>query len=55
MKKYFTIFFFILLISKTYASIENNIIINLSNIKNISFEFEQNINGKVENGKCKVE
>ena len=55
MKKYFTIFFFILLISKTYASIENNIIINLSNIKNISFEFEQNINGKIENGKCTVE
>ena len=55
MKKYLTIFFFTLFISNTYASIENNIIKNLSNIKNISFEFEQNINGKIENGKCTVE
>ena len=55
MKKYLTIFFFTLFISNTYASIENNIIKNLSEIKNISFEFEQNINGKIENGKCTVE
>ena len=55
MKKYFTIFFFILLVSKTYASIEDNIIKNLSDIKNISFKFEQNINGKIENGKCTIE
>ena len=55
MKKYLTIFFFTLFISNTYASIEDNIIKNLSDIKNISFEFEQNINGKIENGKCTVE
>ena len=55
MKKYLNIFFFTLFISNTYASIENNIIKNLSEIKNISFEFEQNINGKIENGKCTVE
>ena len=36
MKKYLIIFFFTLFISNTYASIENNIIKNLSEIKNIS-------------------
>ena len=54
MKKYLTIFFFTLFISNTYASTENNIIKNLSDIKNISFEFEQNINGKIEIGSCTI-
>ena len=51
--------FFILLIfffsTKTYATIKENIIQNLKDINNISFDFEQNINGKIENGSCIVE
>ena len=52
MKKYSVIIFFILLTNNTFASFKNNIIKNLSNIENISFEFEQNTNGKIENGEC---
>jgi len=38
--------------SQSSASIKENIIKNLYNIENISFNFEQNINGKIENGNC---
>ena len=55
MKKYF-IFLFILIISnKVSASIKDNVIKNLENIQNLSFNFEQNINGKLENGNCTIE
>ena len=52
MKKIFLIFFFISNISNAFATIKNDIIENLSSINNISFKFEQNINGKIENGNC---
>ena len=52
MKKYFTFFFLILLTNETTAEIKKNIIQNLKNTNNISFDFEQNINGKIENGNC---
>ena len=55
MKKYFTFFFLILLTNETTAEIKKNIIQNLKNTNNISFNFEQNINGKIEKGKCKIE
>ena len=38
-----------------FASIKENIINNLINTKNLSFNFEQNINGKIETGRCVVE
>ena len=38
-----------------HGSIKNNIIKKLKNIKNLSFVFEQNINGKTENGNCIIE
>ena len=41
--------------NEAFASIKNNIIQNLKNVKNISFNFEQNINGKIENGRCIIE
>ena len=41
--------------SKASATIKNNIIQNLNDIQNITFNFEQNINGKIENGNCTVE
>ena len=34
------------------ASIKDNILNKFKNIENISFNFEQNINGKIENGNC---
>ncbi len=41
--------------NKATANEKNNIIQNLKNIKNLTFNFEQNINGKIENGKCTIE
>ena len=55
MNKYFIILFLILLNNKTAADIKENVIQNLINTKNISFNFEQNINGKIENGNCIVQ
>ena len=39
---------------KTHASTKQNIIQNLKDTQNLSFNFEQNINGKIENGNCKI-
>ena len=55
MKKYLFILFFILFNSEALASIKENIIYNLNNIDNIFFKFEQNINGKTENGECIIQ
>ncbi len=55
MKKYIYILLVIFLASKTSANIKENIILNLKNIKNVNFNFEQNINGKIENGNCTIQ
>ena len=55
MKKYYLILFIFLPLTESVASIKNNIVKNLQNINNISFDFEQNINGKTENGNCIIE
>ena len=55
MRKKFLILFFILLTNEASASIKENIIYNLKNIENIAFKFEQNINGKTENGECIIQ
>jgi len=47
--------FFLILISNVQASNKDNIIENLKNTKNFNFEFEQNINGKIENGNCTIQ
>ena len=52
MKKSFVIIFFFFLISESFASIKSNIIKKLNYIENISFNFEQNINDKIEKGNC---
>ena len=49
------IFFFSLFILDAYANNNEKIINNLKNISNLSFEFKQNINGKIENGNCTIE
>ena len=55
MKKYLLFIFLIFFTSKTAAEIKENIIQNLLNTNNISFNFEQNINGKIENGNCIIQ
>ena len=55
MLKYIMIFFFSFLITSGNASNKNKIIKNLKNTKNLDFNFEQNINGKIENGNCTIE
>ena len=56
MKNFFLILFIIIFFPlKTSASIKQNIIKNLNETKNLNFNFEQNINGKIENGKCTIE
>ena len=49
------ILFLTTLIFKKWHLLKENIINNLTNIKNLSFKFEQNINGKIETGNCIVE
>ena len=55
MLRYFIIIFFLVLISNSSASNKKKIIENLNNTKNLDFNFEQNINGKIENGNCTIE
>ena len=55
MKKNFLILFLTLFFTNVLASDKKNIIQNFNNIKNLTFEFEQNINGKLENGKCIIQ
>ena len=55
MKKILVIFFLISFNNSALGSIKENIINNLENIKNLSFNFEQNINGKIETGNCIIE
>ena len=55
MKKILLIFFIINLNNFSFGSIKENIINNLQNANNLSFDFEQNINGKIEKGNCIIE
>jgi outer membrane lipoprotein-sorting protein len=54
MFKYILILIFFVLISNSKAEIKEKIIENLENIENLEFKFEQNINGKIENGICTI-
>jgi outer membrane lipoprotein-sorting protein len=54
MLKHFIIYIFLILISNANASNKDKIIENLQNTKNLNFNFEQNINGKVEFGNCTI-
>ena len=55
MLKYFLIFFIFISTSHSNAEIKDRIIQNLTNTDNLNFRFEQNINGKIENGNCTIE
>jgi len=55
MLKYISIFFFLVFITNGNTSNKEKIIENLKNTRNLGFNFEQNINGKIENGNCTIE
>ena len=55
MLKYFLIFFLFLTTSASSAEIKDKIVQNLKDTENFDFKFEQNINGKTENGNCTIE
>ena len=55
MFKYFFISIFFILVSNTQASDKDKIIEKLQNTENLNFKFEQNINGKIENGNCTIQ
>ena len=55
MLRCFFIFFLLMLNSFSNAEVRDKIIQNLKDTKNLDFNFEQNINGKIENGNCTIE
>jgi len=55
MLKFLVYFFFLIFITNVNANNKIKIIENLKKTKNLNFKFEQNINGKIENGTCTIE
>jgi outer membrane lipoprotein-sorting protein len=55
MIKYLFIIIFFSLINSSSANNKENIINNLIETKNINFDFEQNVNEKIEKGNCVIE
>ena len=53
--RYMFIIIFYFLINGASANKKENIINNLKETKNINFDFEQNINKKIEKGNCVIE
>ena len=52
--KTFNYSFFLIFITNGNASNKEKIIKNLKSTRNLYFNFEQNINGKIENGNCTI-
>ena len=55
MKKYFLSLLLFIIIIEANADEKTKIISKFQNIKNLSFNFEQNVNGKIEEGNCIIE
>ncbi len=55
MFRYYIILFFFIFSFDLNADVKEKIIQNLNNTNNLDFKFEQNINGKIENGNCTIE
>ena len=53
--RYLLILILISITNNSFAEIKDKIIQNLEDTTNISFNFEQNINGKIENGDCVIQ
>ena len=54
MFKHYIVLIFLILISNANSKNKDKIIENLQNTENLNFNFEQNINGKVEFGNCTI-
>ena len=55
MFKYFFILIYLILLAYSQADNKDKIIKNLQNTESLNFKFEQNINGKIENGNCTIQ
>ena len=55
LKYLLSIFIFLIFYSNAQASNKDKIIEYLQNTENLNFNFEQNINGKIENGNCTIQ
>ncbi len=55
MKKILFVFLIFIVNTNAFCANKKNIIQNLINTQNFSFNFEQNINGKIESGNCIIE
>ena len=55
MFKYFFILIYLISIAYSHADNKDKIIKNLQNTETLNFKFEQNINGKIENGNCTIQ
>ena len=55
MFRYFLTFFLLIYAFISNAEIKDKIVQNLKETKNLDFKFEQNVNGKIENGNCTIE
>ena len=55
MLKFFLTIFFLFFFSNIHADNKEKIIAKLQSTNNLVFNFEQNINGKIENGNCIIE
>ena len=55
MLRYFPLYIFLFFSTLSKADVKNEIIQNLEETNNLDFRFEQNINGKIENGHCTIE
>ena len=55
MLKFIILIFLVSLSNQVYANNKDQIINKLKNTSNLNFEFEQNINGKVELGNCTIQ
>jgi outer membrane lipoprotein-sorting protein len=54
MSKILLLIFLVSLSNHVYANNKDKIINNLKNTSNLNFDFEQNINGKIESGNCTI-
>ena len=55
MLKFLLLFFLISLSNQVFANNKDQIINKLKNTSNLNFDFEQNINGKIEFGNCTIQ
>ena len=55
MLKYFFILIYLIPLVYSHEDNKDKIIKNLQNIESLNFNFEQNINGKIENGNCTIQ